>query len=30
MALLLNTYPARPALVEREREGEFCLRGESN
>lgn len=30
MALLLNICPARPALVEREREGELCLRGENN
>jgi hypothetical protein len=30
MGLLLNIYPARPALGEREREGEVCLRGENN
>ena len=30
MSLLLNIYPAQTALVEREREGELCLRGENN
>ena len=27
MVTLLNIYPARPVLSEREREGELCLRG---